>query len=771
VSLVALFGSSGAVKALAPTPSGQSAALCAPSALAAGGDETWFQSDTYAYDAVGNPTDVLDTKTGLRECYRYDSWQRLTRAWTKASSGVCETAPTAPVASGTNGFDETYSIDLIGRMTSWTAGPAGGTLTTRTFSYNTSQPDAPTSDGVTTLVYDANGSAVSRAGTTLSWDALHRMIGFGTGQTNIYGNDNTRLVRIDSTTGQTTVFLPGQQITGPSAGGTPTSAIRTYSIGGTVVATRTATGAAGIFWNCAQRQASVACTTPVNTTGVGVIPAKSRYLPYGAPRTGSVTPNGTERGFVGQITDNNGIDILGVRAYDPTFAHFLSADPLATTTGDPYLYAAANPTTLTDPNGLVGLSTACSGIDGIGCVNNTTSAGFTSYQRTPNGDVITAVFHAQGFQPLDVTDELAKHGNATEKRINRELHDCASGDSDGECARLAILIAGGSIADSESGWRSVCAANAGKCGNVGDAIEMSAFSEVMFNASLFLSFYSGGTSLMAFVSDEGAIASTAVLEEGIATEAESGVLDGAVCSFDPDTQVLMADGTTKAIKDVAIGDSVEAADPSSGQDRGGRSVTALHRHQDDDLIDIDVTGRDGKLHVIHTTARHPFWEDSSHTWVRAGNLRAGQELRTFDGRDVVIADVSDRSGESEMLNLTVSGLHTFYVKAGDVAVLVHNTCRDGFGRGGQRLSPDPAAGGSPHSTFRTDPVTGEVTHYTTWEPNPQNPLGYDPVLRYDGVGGAHFNKIDQIDVPTPHVQGPGIPGGVRPAQPWEIPWR
>ncbi len=233
----------------------------------------------------------------------------------------------------------------------------------------------------------------------------------------------------------------------------------------------------------------------------------------------------------------------------------------------------------------------------------------------------------------------------------------------------------------------------------------------------------------------------------------------------------MADGTTKAIKDVAIGDSVEAADPSSGQDQGGRSVTALHSHQDDDLIDISVTGRDGKLHVIHTTARHPFWEGTSHTWVPAGNLLAGQELHTVDGRDVGIVDVSDRPGGSEMLNLTVSGLHTFYVKAGDAAVLVHNTCGDGFGRGGQRLSPDPAAGGSPHSTFRTDPVTGEVTHYTTWEPNPQNPLGYDPVLRYDGVGGAHFNKVDQIDVPTPHVQGPGIPGGVRPAQPWEIPWR
>ena len=83
----------------------------------------------------------------------------------------------------------------------------------------------------------------------------------------------------------------------------------------------------------------------------------------------------------------------------------------------------------------------------------------------------------------------------------------------------------------------------------------------------------------------------------------------------------MADGTTKAIQIVAIGDSVEAAGPETGQAQGGRSVTALHSHQDDDLIDIAVTGRDGKLRVIHTTARHPFWEDTSHAWVPAGNLR------------------------------------------------------------------------------------------------------------------------------------------------------
>jgi hypothetical protein len=78
-----------------------------------------------------------------------------------------------------------------------------------------------------------------------------------------------------------------------------------------------------------------------------------------------------------------------------------------------------------------------------------------------------------------------------------------------------------------------------------------------------------------------------------ATEAESGVLDGAVCSFDPDTQVVVADGTTKAIKDVQVGDRVEAGDPATGQDQGGRAVTALHHHQDDDLLNVIVAGRMG----------------------------------------------------------------------------------------------------------------------------------------------------------------------------------
>ncbi|MFC0626798.1 DUF6531 domain-containing protein [Kribbella deserti] len=88
-----------------------------------------------------------------------------------------------------------------------------------------------------------------------------------------------------------------------------------------------------------------------------------------------------------------------------------------------------------------------------------------------------------------------------------------------------------------------------------------------------------------------------------------------------------------------------------------------------------------------------------------------------------------------------------------------------WGRGGQKLSPDEAAGGHAHSTFRRG-ADGTITHYVEWTPNPRSPRGYDIAKRYDGVGGSHFDKSTGVRIPTPHVQGSG---GVRPAEPWEIP--
>lgn len=81
-------------------------------------------------------------------------------------------------------------------------------------------------------------------------------------------------------------------------------------------------------------------------------------------------------------------------------------------------------------------------------------------------------------------------------------------------------------------------------------------------------------------------------------------------SFTGDTPVLMADGTRKPIKDVAIGDTVIATDPETG-DSGPRKVTALIKGAGDkQLVDLtlDTDGPTGtKPGSITATDGHPFW--------------------------------------------------------------------------------------------------------------------------------------------------------------------
>jgi hypothetical protein len=66
-----------------------------------------------------------------------------------------------------------------------------------------------------------------------------------------------------------------------------------------------------------------------------------------------------------------------------------------------------------------------------------------------------------------------------------------------------------------------------------------------------------------------------------------------------------------------------------------------------------------------------------------------------------------------------------------------------------------------------------VSHYETYRPqtNPRNPNAWESVKRYGGLGSdKHWNKSLKQDIFSPHVHDPMFPGGIRPAQPWEIPY-
>jgi hypothetical protein len=143
-------------------------------------------------------------------------------------------------------------------------------------------------------------------------------------------------------------------------------------------------------------------------------------------------------------------------------------------------------------------------------------------------------------------------------------------------------------------------------------------------------------------------------------------------SFAAGTPVLLADRTSKPIDQIVPGDQVMATDVANGQTTTA-SVTKWFVNRDTDLTDVAVRDAAGETSVIHTTAHHPFWvEGAVPGWLNAGDLEAGDVLHTTGGGTTVVVSVHSFTGAQDMYDLTVRGLHTFYVVVGGTAVLVHN---------------------------------------------------------------------------------------------------
>jgi Pretoxin HINT domain len=141
----------------------------------------------------------------------------------------------------------------------------------------------------------------------------------------------------------------------------------------------------------------------------------------------------------------------------------------------------------------------------------------------------------------------------------------------------------------------------------------------------------------------------------------------AACSFEGETRVLMADGTTNPIDEVRVGDEVLAQDRETGE-KSARKVTHLWVH-DDEYVRLEIGSG-----TVLTTANHPFWNDTDKRWERADELNVGDDVLTADGRRVRVGYLQSAAGHGAAYNLTVEGLHTYHVLVGHAAVLVHNTC-------------------------------------------------------------------------------------------------
>ncbi|MFK0116159.1 polymorphic toxin-type HINT domain-containing protein [Streptomyces sp. NPDC090994] len=158
-------------------------------------------------------------------------------------------------------------------------------------------------------------------------------------------------------------------------------------------------------------------------------------------------------------------------------------------------------------------------------------------------------------------------------------------------------------------------------------------------------------------------------------------------SFVPGTLVLMADGTTKPIEDIENGDKVLATDPETGETAVETVTAEILGKGVKHLVKVEITTPDGTTAEVTATDGHPFWVPELGDWIDATDLKTGQWLRTSAGTYVQITAIERWTAQRATVhNLTVSDLHTYYVLAGESAVLVHNCGATQVEYGGDNLS-------------------------------------------------------------------------------------
>ncbi|VEH89196.1 polymorphic toxin-type HINT domain-containing protein [Propionibacterium australiense] len=136
--------------------------------------------------------------------------------------------------------------------------------------------------------------------------------------------------------------------------------------------------------------------------------------------------------------------------------------------------------------------------------------------------------------------------------------------------------------------------------------------------------------------------------------------------FTADTPVVMADGTTKRIDQVEVGEEVLAHDPATGEDV---PATVERTFVHENVPTLRVTTTEG---CVETTATHPFYVEGR-GYTPADQLHEGDTLHTPDGQTVQVVSVQATGHTQTVHNLAIGGLHNYHVATNTgQPILVHN---------------------------------------------------------------------------------------------------
>ncbi|MEU5398202.1 RHS repeat-associated core domain-containing protein [Streptomyces sp. NPDC005963] len=696
----------------------------------------------YTRDLVGNITRITNRRSGGTyvdtQCFNNDMLGRLTQAWTATDD--CATTPSGANPSAANvGGPQPYwtdwEFDDVGNQTKKTDFAVGGAVAqkkTTTFTYGRSngvgnprlQPDTLTETNTvtagvtgstgTSYTYDQAGNTVSRtnaSGTdTLTWNGEGELTSLkSTAQAkatgHLYDADGEQLIRRDPN-GETTLYLPGQEVVLNTATGTKT-ATRYYDLPAGQSAVRTSTTEYSFVVNNLQG------TGQLSLDKNAANPVWRSLTPYGAPRDGLSPSNwpGT-KGFVGGTQDSNtGLTLLGARHYDPTVGRFVSADPVLAP-DDPrqmggYAYAGSNPISRSDPTGLMSAGACatkqCYDQITAGSKANAhqsashcgTRACYESY--TKNDCQCTGSTYSYSYKAKGGTHGKKKQGwlGKASKAFTAPLRHIDDGIKWVKKNKVAVtsfvvgaVVGVGCVAGAVAAGAATAGAGlalAAGCGAIAGAASEAVANAMDPNADHSLAGYGKAMLTGAAVGAVGGVVGAGA--GALATKAARPLLakvrpggsSGAAAkgcpshSFLAGTLVVLANGKTKPIETVLVGDKVKATDPVTGTTRTESVTRLIVTDSDKRFTTLTLRTPDKRTTKLKATSHHPYWETKTRRWVEAEDLTLGTMLRTTTGANSTVTATTSTNEAHRTFDLTVTNLHTYYVLAGATPVLVHNT--------------------------------------------------------------------------------------------------
>ncbi|MFJ4023051.1 polymorphic toxin-type HINT domain-containing protein, partial [Streptomyces hydrogenans] len=670
------------------------------------------------YDVSGNVMRITD-KTGDNptaattdvQCFAYDHLRRMTDAWT--ASDACAVKPgasgegSAPKVGGPDAYWHSYTFDAAGNRLSETKhDPLGDTAkdVNRTYTYATGLPTKSRLAKVTTTGpqgqreelygYDDAGNTTTRTvqGNTqsLQWDLEGHLekVTAGTKESSyVYDAGGNRLIKREAT--GTTLYLPGTELKLDAAGNVAKTTRYFAHPAGPVMVKVAEGGTIKKSYLLSDRNGTA--TTAVDAATKAV--TRRKQTPFGEDRGTAPSMWPDDKGYLGKTKDDTGLTHIGAREYDPTLGRFISVDPqmdiAESQTMNPYAYGNNSPITFSDPSGLA----SC---DGAGdCRAPMQTEGKDSFEQVVDDYVENQLDIAPPAKPKpSASEDDVKKATFIKRKSKADVIleialDVAKGISGFDDIKACLggdVIACGSLA------LDVAVPLAGKAKRTLKALEAAWKmyhrweDEVRWAVGVMRRADDDAAAMARYAQDyaaweKKADAAKAARKADAAADAAKKSDGGgaATCpirnSFTPETHVLLADGTSKPIKDLKPGDQVMATDEITGETTGKNVAATITGDGEKHLVrvTVDTDGDKGTATApITATDGHPFWIPALKKWVDAKDLKPGQWLRTSAGTHVQITAVQAWTQTASVRNLTVADFHTYYVLAGAAPVLVHN---------------------------------------------------------------------------------------------------